>query len=130
MVMTTTEKISALRQLELGDIVLCTNGNEYEFIRLKQSKFIGKRVGGPTYDIPVEMFVEMVRKSDKVAFDPSTLQQGDLFYVLNGKQELLLYKYKYMINADKLMAENPVTSQGVRIPATMVKGSVRELQRS
>lgn len=123
------EKIMALRQLDMGDIVRCTNGKEYEFVRLKQTKFIGKRDGG-TYDVPVEMFVELVRKSEKVPFDVSSLKEGDLFYFLNNKQEAIVLRFKYMINANKVRAVNPVTDQGYSLSADMVEGNIKEFQRS
>lgn len=126
MISTTTKK-NTLRGLKIGDVVLCTNGKEYEFVRLKQSKFIGKSAGA-TYDIPVEMFTEVVRRTEKIAFDVTRLQEGELFYTLDNKQTATIYRFKYMINADKVMAENPVTRTGVRMPASMVEGSIKELQ--
>lgn len=126
--MNTLEKRAALRELNLGDVVKCSNGHEYEFIRLKKSKFIGKR-SGQSYDIPVEMYRELVRKAEKTAFDPHTLEQGELFYILNPKQEAILYRFKYMINAERIMAENPVTGGGVRMPAQMAVGSVNDLAK-
>lgn len=127
--MNTQQKKIALRQLDMGDIVKCTNGKEYEFVRMKQSKFIGKR-DGSSYDVPVEMFVELVRKAEKTRFDPSSLQEGELFYILNNKQEPICLRFKYMINASKIQAENPVTGQGYRVSTEMAEGSIREFQRA
>lgn len=126
--MTTQQKRTALNQLNMGDIIRCSNGKEYEFVRLKKTKFLGKR-DGATYDVPVELFMELVRKSEKAPFDPSVLKEGDLFYILNNKQEAILLRFKYMINADKVQAENPVTEQGYRVSASMIEGNVREFIR-
>jgi hypothetical protein len=128
MSMTTYEKSSTLRGLKLGDVVKLTNGKEYEFIRMKQKKFTGKRLG-QTYDIPVEMFVEVVSRAEKVQFDPSVLQEGELFYTLDSKNNATLYRFKYMINAGKVMAENPITGTGVRMDATLAQGAVNDLAR-
>lgn len=122
------EKKAALNGVNLGDIIRCSNGKEYEFIRLKQAKFLGKN-NGVTYDIPIEMFVEVARRSNKVPFDVTTLREGDLFYIMNNTQEPICYRFKYMINANKVQAENPVTGQGARMGAHMVVGTVRSLQR-
>lgn len=124
--MTTAEKKNRLRRCKMGDVILCTNGHEYEFVRMKQAKFIGKR-RGVAYDIHIEMFVEVVKESEEIAFDPHTLREGDLLYILNSKQEAVIYKFKYMINADRVMATNPITGTGVRIPSSLVKGAVLEL---
>lgn len=124
--MTTAEKKSKLKRCKIGDTVLCTNGHEYEFVRMKQSKFIGKR-RGVAYDIPVEMFTTVVKEAEAVEFDPHTLREGELLYILNNKQEPVIYKFKYMINANKIMATNPITGTGVRIDSSLVKGAVQEL---
>lgn len=122
------EKLRILSSLKLGDIVRCINDKDYEFIRMKKAKFIGRRYG-TSYDIPVEMFSTIVRLSDKTPFDASQLQEGELFYVLNNKKEAIIYHFKYMINANKVMAENPITGVGARIPSSMAAGTVREMMR-
>lgn len=124
--MKTLEKKLILKECKMGDIVLCSNGHEYEFVRLKQAKFIGKR-RGTAYDIHIEMFVKVVKETEDVAFDPHTLREGDLLYILNSKQEAVIYKFKYMINANRVMATNPITGTGVRIDSSLVKGAVHDL---
>jgi hypothetical protein len=126
--MTTIEKRRVLRELNMGDVVCCVNGQEYEFVRLKQTKFIGKRMG-VAYDIPLEMFAEVASRSEKVAFDVHSLKEGDLFYITNSKQEATIFRFKYMISPTKVMAENPITNTGVRISPTMIIGSVIDLSR-
>lgn len=121
-------KYHALRELDYGDIVQCTNGKEYEFLRLKRTKFVGKH-DGIFYDVPIEMFKEVVRKAMDHPFDVHSLQKGDLFYILNNKLEATVFRFKYMINADRVQAENPVTGGGYRIDSSLIKGSVKEFQR-
>lgn len=127
--LTDNQKREILNLLGMGDIVLCTNGKQYEFVRMKKTKFIGKR-DGATYDVPYQMFVEVVSRQQNTRFDSSQLQKGELFYILNNKQEAVVFRFKYMINADKVMAENPVTNTGVRVGAGLVKGRVSELKKS
>jgi hypothetical protein len=119
---------AALNKVNLGDIVRCSNGKEYEFIRLKKSKFLGKR-DGTIFDVAVELFVEIAQWSNKTQFDASSLQEGELFYILNSKQEPVCLRFKYMINANRIMAENPVTSQGYRLSVELAEGTIRSLQR-
>lgn len=123
---TVASKREELKSVQMGDVVQLTNGNQYEFIRLKQTKFLGKR-DGLTYDVPVALFDKVISESKKEQFDPRSLDEGELFYVLNGQREAVVYRFKYMINVNKVMAENPVTGQGYRIGASMVEGSVRSL---
>lgn len=123
--MTIAEKKRSMQDIQTGDTVLLINGNEYEFIRLKQKKFIGKR-NGVTYDIPVEMFDSVVKVADKKPFDVSTLQENDLFYILNAKQEPIVFRYQYMLNVDKVKAKNPATGQDYRISSDMIEGNIMD----
>jgi hypothetical protein len=123
---TLQEKKSELRTLELGDTVICSNGNQYEFIRMKRDKFIGKR-NGVNYDIPAAMFESVKHKAAKETFDTSSLKEGDLFYILNSKQQPILFSFKYAISSTRIMAINPVTSTSMRIDNDLVKGNVRDL---
>lgn len=125
----TTDKLNTLHGLSLGDVVKCTDGREYEFIRMKQKKFIGKN-RGQAYDIDARMFVELIRKAEKVPFDPNVLQEGELFYVLDNKQTATIYRFKYMINSNRVKAENPITGGSVTVPSTMVEGAVNDLIRN
>lgn len=124
--MSVIEKKRTLRSLDMGDIIKCTNGKEYEFIRMKRDKFLARRDGG-MYDVPAQMFDQLVRKSEQERFNPSELQEGELFYILNAQQEAIVLRFQYMINVDKVHAENPITKQGYTLAAHMVKGAVREL---
>lgn len=117
-----------LRQLDYGDIVQCTDEKEYEFLRLKRTKFVGKH-DGVFYDVPIKMFKEVVRKAIDYPFDIHSLQEGDLFYTLNNKLEATIFRFKYMINANRVQAENPVTGGGYRIDSSLIKGNVKEFQR-
>lgn len=123
--MSVIEKKLSMRELETGDIVLLTNGNEYEFIRLKQSKFLGKR-NGVTYDIPIAMFDSCVAKLEKEKFDASTLKENDLFYILNSKQEPVVFRFQYMLNVNKVKAKNPATGQDYRIPSDIIEGNIMD----
>lgn len=121
-------KFNQLALLSLGDKVLCSNGETYEFIRLKKTKFLGKR-SGQTFNIPVSMFVEVVEKGESTLFDVTSLKEGDLFYTLDARKNPVLYRFKYMINSNKVMAENPVTRTGVRMPAEIVEGSIHDFTK-
>jgi hypothetical protein len=51
-----------LKTLGLGDIVRCSDGQLYSFIKLNKTKFRGK-LGEVPYEIPIGMFVELVEKA-------------------------------------------------------------------
>lgn len=124
--MSSNEKIMILKGLSLGDIVKCIDDKEYSFMKVNRTKFVAKR-DGTTYSIPIEYFASLERKSEKEFFDADSLQEGDLFYILERNQNVTVYRYKYKINADKIMAENPVTKTGVKVHINLVSGNVQEL---
>lgn len=117
------EKRKALLELNLGDTVRLTNNQEYEFIRVKQSKFIGKR-NGAMYDIGIINLMEIVEKSDGAIFDASNLKEGDLFFTLNNQHEPIVFRFKYMINSNRVSAENPFNEMGYTVDCSMIKGMV------
>ncbi|MEB2276980.1 hypothetical protein LAV82_23460 [Bacillus sp. ILBB4] len=125
---TLDEKKAILKGLNIGDIVLLVDGREFEFVRMKQTKFIAKN-RGVAYNVQLAAFKEVVRRVEQKQFDPGTLKQGDLVYTLDAQQNPVIYRYKYMINSNRMMAENPVTAGGVRIDMGLIKGSVKELEQ-
>jgi len=111
-----------------GDKVKCTNGEIYEFIRLKRTKFIGKNEKG-TYDIPIQMFVEIVEKAGPKKINQSykRLKEGDLFYIKKG-DDAIVYSYIEMSNG-RIIGKNPVHGGRTRIDIGLYGGKITELKK-
>jgi hypothetical protein len=119
------DKLVEVSQLRQGDKVKLTNGETAEFIRLKQKKFLGV-MDGKSYNIPVNMFVEVLEKADQKAkvekADHMTLKQNEPFYINKSGNALLFYFVK--MENSRIVGINPITNATTRIDASMYAGKV------
>lgn len=126
------KKWNQLNALTQGDVVKLTNGQTAEFVRLKQSKFLGK-MNDKTYDIPVNMFVEVAEKVDLTAQIEKkkegymSLEKGDLFYI-SMKGNALLFEFDSMRNG-QIMGRNPADNSLARIEPNLFEQSIKDLQK-
>ncbi|MNK38828.1 hypothetical protein D3C87_574240 [compost metagenome] len=116
-------KYLALVGMNVGDIVKLSNGQEASFIRLKQKKFEGNINGVPS-NIPVEMFVSLVKKAEKNE-GYKDLKLGEPFFV-NKDGKALLFKFSGL-EKDIIVGTNPIGNVTTRIPTAMFGGRVRDL---
>jgi len=125
------EKFNALAELNQGDKLQISNGEEVEFVRLKRKKFIGV-IKGQTYDIPVQMFTKVLEKVDieeeqnKKDKEIATLQKGEYFYIKSNSGEALLFQFE-SVKGDKIIGKNIITGVGTRISKVMYEGKVSNL---
>lgn len=119
-----------LAHLNEGDKVELTNGKIAEFVRLKQKNFVGT-INGSSYNIPIEMFVDVVEKVDLAAktkeqeMEYSTLMKDELFYI-NRKGDALIFKFKEIKN-NKIIGVNPITNVNTKIDTSLYGGKVKNL---
>lgn len=118
-------KLIAVSELKTGDTVKLTNGKEAEFIKLKQKNFVGV-VDGQSYNIPVNMFSELIKRVDQSAKkdDYMTLKTGDMFYI-NKSGNALLFCF-VGIEKGRIIGINPISKSRTRIEATMYAGKASE----
>lgn len=109
-----------------GDKVKLKNGNVYEFVKLKRTKFLGKNEKG-LYDIPVSAFVEIVEKAEiKVNDGYKKLRKGQLFYIDKGGNAIV-FIYEEM-KRGRIIARNPITGGLAQIDTSLYGGKVSELK--
>jgi len=110
-----------------GTKIELTTGDVFEFVRLKRTKFIGKR-DGQNYDIPVQMFKKVVGAAPKKQLNKSyeSLTKNELFYVKDNKGNALLFKFDEIKN-NKIIGVNPVSSTKTRIDIALYVGKVSEI---
>lgn len=132
-VKTTTTKqehdreLTAFRELmnmQTGTIVSLTNGEEAEFVRLKQKNFIGI-INGSAYDIPIAMYNGVIKIVEKNT-GYTKLKVGEPFLIKNNKSEVLLFKFKEFSNG-KIVGINPITKVLTRISPDLYIGTVSEI---
>lgn len=112
---------------ELGDKIKLKNGSIYEFVKMKRTKFIGKK-DGQMYDIPMDMFLEIVEKGEKPKLnnDYKTLRQGELFYI-NKNDKALLFKFEEIKNG-KIVGINPIGNVRTTIDVGLYGGKVSDIK--
>lgn len=119
------QKWMALAELKQGDKVKLTSGEIVEFSRLKQSKFIGI-MNGNSYDIPVNMFVEVVEKSTRDMNAYKKLKKGDAFYTdRDGKGILFIFD---SIDNGRIIGRNPIDKSRARIDVSLYGGKVKDIK--
>lgn len=114
---------------DMGDKVLCKDGNIYEFVKLKRTKFIGRNEQG-SYDIPVTWFVEITEKAPPKKLNQSykKLKEGELFYIVQG-DDAKVFAFIELVNG-KIMGLNPITKSKTRIDIQLYGGKMTELKKS
>ena len=108
--------------LEQGDKILLTNGEEMEFVRHKQVKFLAMMNGG-TYDVPNKMFVKLISKAVKDDNWYRKLKKGDAFYIVKGAKDCVAFHFEG-IEAGKIIGIHPLTKARVRIDMTFDGGKL------
>ena len=124
------DKLMEVANLIEGDKVKLTNGDVATFVRLKQKNFVGV-IDGKTYNVPVNMFVEVVEKVDIFAAETekeeqySTLTKGELFYITDQKKgNALLFEMKN----GKLIGISPINNTRARIAPSLFAGRVSDIK--
>ena len=119
------EKWEQVRQLNRGDIIELTNGDECEFVRLKQKKFIGI-MNGTTYDIPVNMFAEVIKKAESIEEKLANLKKDDLFYIQGNSGRAYLFKF-LKLKGNKIIGINPISKTKTTIDREMYVDKVENI---
>ena len=113
-----------LMNLQTGTIVSLTNGDEAEFVRLKQKKFIGI-INGSAYDIPIAMYNGVIKTVEQNT-GYTKLKVGEPFLIKNNKSEVLLFKFKEFSHGS-IVGINPITKVLTRISPDLYIGTVSEI---
>lgn len=124
------DKLMQVQRLNKGDRVLLNDGQIADFVRLKKKNFDGL-INGICYNIPVNMFIEVVEKVD-VKEEENLLKQeylslnkDELFYI-NKKSDAILFKFD-TIRDGKIIGINPITKNVTRIDTSFYGGKVENL---
>lgn len=125
--MNLNDKKRVLSQLNIGDVVKCVDGKDYEFVSVKRTKFVGKH-GTAAYSIPIEWFVDVVERKKQPTFDPNNIREGELFYIVDEKGRAIVYRFQYMMNHDRIFAKNPISGTDTRIDVALYAGKIDELR--
>lgn len=129
------DKKWVLEGLKEGTKILLMNGEQTEYVRTKQKKFIGI-MDGKMYNIPISMFKEVIKESkskkdllkeiqekQKKIDDENkrneavlkSLKKGDYFYISKGqRQDAILFIFDSFSNA-KIVGINPITKIRTKI---------------
>lgn len=125
------DKLMELNNLNEGDKVKLTNGDVVTFVRLKQKNFIGT-MDEKSFNIPVNMFVEVVEKVDNESkmkeqkAEYMSLKKGELFFINKGGIALL-FAFEEIKNG-KIIGINPISKGITRIDSGMFGGKVSDLK--
>ena len=84
------EKWNMLSGLNYGDKVQLTDGSVAEFVKLAQKNFTGI-IDGKSYNIPIQMAVEVVGQAESKDDEIANLKKGQPFYINKGGKALLFY---------------------------------------
>lgn len=119
------QKQNKLASLTSGDIVKLTTGSTAEFVRMKRKNFEGI-MDGKAYNIPIDMFVEVVEKA-KVNDEYKNLTPGELFYVnWDGKAVLFIYEG---FESGKIIGICPILKAKAKIGTSIYMGTVQSIQK-
>lgn len=120
------DKLMEVSRLNPGDKVKLTDGQIAEFVKLKQKNFNGI-IDGQSYNIPVNMFVEVVEKTDlgSKLNEAKNMKPGDMFYIAQ-KGNALLFKFEQIQNG-RIVGINPVSKSKTRIDMSLFVGKVADL---
>ena len=91
------DRIEELFSCSVGDIVECTDGREYEMIKINRVRFLARDIeDGVVYRIPFEMFLKVVSRK-VIDFDKiDSLKPGDLF-LINDRRGAILFKFENLL---------------------------------
>lgn len=122
------EKLDTLSKLSMGDKIELRDGSEYEFIRLKRTRFIGRSLEDDvSYDIHVNSFNEVLeRTEDNTEEEIRSLNPGELIYI-NDKGSPVLLRYKRM-KGEKLICSNVISGGRVKVDPELYVGKVKDLK--
>lgn len=112
------QKLAEVSKLTAGDRVKLTNGDIAEFVRLKRTRFIGT-INGTGYDIPVNMFAEILEKADNNIDEKlKELTGGDYIYYQDSKGRAILLEF-VKFKGHKIIGRNPISKGKVSIEKSM-----------
>ena len=126
------DKLMEVSKLNEGDQVRLTNGEIATYVRLKQKNFVGN-VNGKSYNIPVNMFVEVVEKVDITTIEENkeseykSLTKGELFYITDQRKgNALLFIFEEIKNG-KIIGISPISKSMTRIDPDLFAGKVSNI---
>ena len=130
----TKEQLQAKKWLEVnelneGDKIKLTDGNEALFVRLKQKNFIAI-INNKRYDVPVTMYDHLIQKSEVKEKEDNqeytNLRKGELFYIVKNERVIIFF---FEANQNgRIIGINPVTKDRVKIDVSLYGGRVSDLK--
>lgn len=130
----TKEQLQAKKWLEVnelneGDKIKLTDGNEALFVRLKQKNFIAI-INNKRYDVPVTMYDHLIQKSEVKEKEDNqeytNLRKGELFYIVKNERVIIFF---FEANQNgRIIGINPVTKGRVKIDVSLYGGRVSDLK--
>ena len=120
------DRIEELFSCSVGDIVECTDGREYEMIKINRVRFLARDIeDGVVYRIPFEMFLKVVSRK-VIDFDKiGSLKPGDLF-LINDRRGAILFKFE-KFEKGNIIGVNPLTGTKGMIAKSIFACKVDEL---
>lgn len=118
------QKWDKLASLIPGDKVKLTDGSVAVFGRLKQKNFEGN-IDGTPFNIPVNMFVEVVEKTsyaDKENAAFKELTPNDWFYI-NKNSKAILFQFMGF-EGKTIIGKNPINNGRTRIDPSLYAGKI------
>ncbi|AEO93892.1 gp649 [Bacillus phage G] len=117
------QKFNELSKLNTGDKVKLTNGEVAVFTKLKRKNFEGT-IDDKAFNIPIEMFVEVIETVDVNAKDGEivSLKKGEPFFI-NKNGNALLFTFEKIENG-RIIGINPVSKSRTRIDKSLYAGKV------
>lgn len=120
------DKLMVVRGLNAGDKVKLTDGSIAEFGRLKQKNFTGT-IDGKPFNIPVNMFVEVIEKAEVKILNTQTidLKKGEKFFIdKNGNALLFIFE---KMESGRIIGLNPIDKARTKIDCSLYSGKVSDL---
>lgn len=119
-------RLHQLRMCNQGDLVELTTGEVCEFDKMKRKNFLASK-DGQFYNIPVEMFVKVVKKAKPKAIpqDYLTLKYNELFYIKH-KDNASLYRFE-TIEKGRIIGINVANQRRTKIDIALYGGKVSQL---
>lgn len=111
-------KTLEVMELNNGDKIKLTNGDEMIFNKLNRTKFVAT-MNGQGYTVPINMFASVIEKVDMAKKETekknilATLKKGDYFYINKGGNAVT-YKFE-CIEGERIIGVNPIGNGKVRI---------------
>jgi hypothetical protein len=125
----TVEQLNNIYLASEGDKILLTNGEVYEFVRVKRTKFIASK-DGLNYDIPLGAFKEIVEKAPprKINQSYKKLKENELF-IINVKDNACLFSFVEISNG-RIIGINLLNNTRTRIDIGLYVGTLNEVKKN